>query len=325
MKTNLKLFVLSAMSAYSLNISAQNNVGIGTETPDATAILELNSSTQGMLVPRMSTAERSAITTPADALLVYDTDVECFFFYKTSTGWQDMCSGTGTVGPEGPQGPAGPAGPQGPIGLTGPQGPQGAQGAQGPAGATGSAGPQGPIGLTGPAGATGPAGPQGPIGLTGPSGATGATGPAGPVGPQGPAGVTNMNGVNLTSSRTISSASWTAVAGMSYTFTATSTTAIVMFSASGYGYTESMAFVQFRIRNGATPLGSTNTKIQSYDDLTGTVTPWSCSFTRYLTGLTVGVTYTISVDGQRNGIYGTYDAVIDPAVDGHHMTVSVIQ
>lgn len=289
MKTNLKLFVLGALSVYSMNISAQNNVGIGTETPDATAILELKSSTQGMLVPRMTTVERSAITTPADALLVYDTDVECFFFYKTSSGWQDMCSGSGTVGPEGP------AGPQGPIGLTGPAGATGPQGAQGPAGA------QGPIGLTGPAG------------------------PTGPTGPQGPAGVTNMNGVNLTDSRTISTATWSAVAGMSYTFTATSTTAIVMFSASGYGYTESMAFVQFRLRNGATPLGGTNTKIQSYDDVTGTVTPWSCSFSRYLTGLTVGVTYTISVDGQRNGIYGTYDAIVDPALDGHHMTVSVIQ
>ena len=134
-----------------------------------------------------------------------------------------------------------------------------------------------------------------------------------------------MNGVNLTTSRTINTPAWTAVAGMTYTFTATTTSAIVMFSASGYGYTNSMAYVQFRIRNGATAIGSTQTKIQSYDDLTGTITPWCCSFTRYLTGLTVGATYTISVDGQRNGIYGTLDAIVDPAQPGHHMTVSVIQ
>ena len=134
-----------------------------------------------------------------------------------------------------------------------------------------------------------------------------------------------MNGVTLTTSRTINTTAWTPVAGMTFTFTATTTSAMILFSASGYGYTNSMSFVQFRIRNGAASIGNTQTKIQSYDDVTGTVTPWCCSFTRYLTGLTVGATYTISVDGQRNGIFGTYDAIVDPAQAGHHMSVSVIQ
>jgi hypothetical protein len=182
--------------------------------------------------------------------------------------------------------------------------------------------------LTGPAGATGAAGavgPQGPIGLTGPAGAVGPQGPQGIQGPAGTNGTTYMNGVTLGASHTVNTAAWANVPGMTFSFTAQTTSALVVFSASGYGFTNSMAFVQFRIRNGATTLGTTQTKIQSYDDVTGTVTPWSCSYTRYITGLTVGTSYTLSVQGQRNGILGTYDAVINPALDGHHMSISVVQ
>lgn len=118
------------------------------------------------------------------------------------------------------------------------------------------------------------------------------------------------------------------VAGMSVSFTATKTTALVVFSASGFGYTNSMSFVQFRIRNTTTAsnIGGTNTKIQSYDDTRGTITPWSCTFTKLMTGLTPGTTYTLQVQALRDGIYGTYDAAIFCASnpDSHHMTLNVI-
>lgn len=48
------------------NGKAQNNVGIGTNTPDASSVLELQSTTQGVLVPRMTTAQRTAIAAPAN-------------------------------------------------------------------------------------------------------------------------------------------------------------------------------------------------------------------------------------------------------------------
>ncbi len=205
MKTKLKYIVLGVIGLTTFSLSAQNNVGIGTATPDNTAILELQSSTQGILVPRMTTVQRLAIVGPAEALLVYDTNVDCFFFFKSPAGWQDMCGGTGTPGP------AGPAGPQGPIGLPGTPGAAGATGPQGPQGLLGPNGPAGPIGPVGPAGATGPAGPlgpngpagpvgpAGPAGATGPAGPLGPNGPAGPVGPAGPAGTNGTNGTNGTS------------------------------------------------------------------------------------------------------------------------------
>ena len=61
------------------NMSAQ--VGIGTITPHASSVLELSSTTQGMLTPRMTTAQRVAIASPADGLMVYDTDLKAFHYY----------------------------------------------------------------------------------------------------------------------------------------------------------------------------------------------------------------------------------------------------
>jgi hypothetical protein len=64
-------------------------VGIGTTTPNASSILDLTSSTQGMLTPRMTTAQRIAIVSPADGLMVYDTDLKSFFHFDTSISTWD--------------------------------------------------------------------------------------------------------------------------------------------------------------------------------------------------------------------------------------------
>ena len=52
----------------------QGDVGIGTVAPDPSAILELNSTTKGFLMPRMTEAQRNAIVAPATGLQVYNTD-----------------------------------------------------------------------------------------------------------------------------------------------------------------------------------------------------------------------------------------------------------
>ena len=48
-------------------------VGVGTISPAATALLDLNSTAKGFLPPRMTTAQRDAITSPAEGLVVYNT------------------------------------------------------------------------------------------------------------------------------------------------------------------------------------------------------------------------------------------------------------
>lgn len=48
-------------------------VGIGTMTPDTSALLELSSNSKGLLIPRMTTASVNSLQHPAKGLMVYDT------------------------------------------------------------------------------------------------------------------------------------------------------------------------------------------------------------------------------------------------------------
>ena len=57
------------------------NVGIGTSTPNASAITEMSSTTQGFLKPVMTTAQRDAIATPADGLEIFNTSTAKMNFY----------------------------------------------------------------------------------------------------------------------------------------------------------------------------------------------------------------------------------------------------
>jgi hypothetical protein len=69
-------------------VSFQNqNTGIGTSNPVASAKLEVTSTTQGFLPPRMTNAQRIAIATPAVGLCVYCTDVVEGLYINKSTGW----------------------------------------------------------------------------------------------------------------------------------------------------------------------------------------------------------------------------------------------
>ncbi|WP_222166732.1 hypothetical protein [Edaphocola aurantiacus] len=64
-------------------LTAQNNLGIGTASPSASAKLDVSSTTQGLLTPRMTQAQRNAISSPATGLLIYQTDnTPGFYFYN---------------------------------------------------------------------------------------------------------------------------------------------------------------------------------------------------------------------------------------------------
>jgi len=62
-------------------------VGIGTTSPDASAILDIASTSKGVVFPRMTSAQRTSISSPTTGLIVYQTDAtEGLYIYK-STGW----------------------------------------------------------------------------------------------------------------------------------------------------------------------------------------------------------------------------------------------
>ncbi len=73
-----------------LNAQTNKNVGIGTTTPDPSAVLDITSTDKGVLIPRMSSVQRTAINTPASGLMVYDTDSLCFFYYNNFV-WTSLC------------------------------------------------------------------------------------------------------------------------------------------------------------------------------------------------------------------------------------------
>ena len=82
------------------------NVGINDTgaTPDASAALDVRSTKRGILVPRMTKAQRDAITSPATSLLIYQTDNTPGFYYYTGSAWtgiggtdNDWTVGSGNV------------------------------------------------------------------------------------------------------------------------------------------------------------------------------------------------------------------------------------
>ncbi|WP_124635585.1 hypothetical protein [Taibaiella sp. KBW10] len=71
-------------------VKAQNNIGIGTGSPNASAKLDISSTTQGLLAPRMTLSQRGAISSPATGLLIFQTDNTPGFYYYTGSAWQYM-------------------------------------------------------------------------------------------------------------------------------------------------------------------------------------------------------------------------------------------
>lgn len=59
-------------------------VGIGTSTPHASAILDLSFTNKGILFPRLTTAQRNAISNPATGLLIYNSEVNVLQVYDGS-------------------------------------------------------------------------------------------------------------------------------------------------------------------------------------------------------------------------------------------------
>ena len=80
----LPIFVLLQMCLYA-------QVGIGTATPAASSQLEVTSTTKGFLPPRMTTAQRDAIVSPATGLVIFNTTTNSLET-KNSSGWVALSS-----------------------------------------------------------------------------------------------------------------------------------------------------------------------------------------------------------------------------------------
>ena len=77
---------------FAVNLCAGQNVGINQPNPDPSALLELTSDSMGLLIPRMTTVLRDAISNPAESLLIFNTTTECFEFYYDGSWYELGCA-----------------------------------------------------------------------------------------------------------------------------------------------------------------------------------------------------------------------------------------
>lgn len=82
--TNTAFQVLDNAHLPLLKISSAGNIGIGTSSPQA--ILDITSTTSGILIPRITTTQKNAITTPIESELLYDSSLHSFNYYD-GTNW----------------------------------------------------------------------------------------------------------------------------------------------------------------------------------------------------------------------------------------------
>jgi hypothetical protein len=72
-----------------MRITSAGNVGIGTTTPDAAALLDVASTTAGFLPPRMTGTQRDAISTPPNGLMIYNTTTDKLQV-RAAGSWVDL-------------------------------------------------------------------------------------------------------------------------------------------------------------------------------------------------------------------------------------------
>lgn len=70
---------------------SQNNMGIGTPTPDASALLDLSATDKGFLPPRLTTVQKLAIPNPATGLLVFDISTNSFWYFNGVIWVEALC------------------------------------------------------------------------------------------------------------------------------------------------------------------------------------------------------------------------------------------
>ena len=86
---------MALLMNFSFQLHGQN-VGIGTSSPEASAKLDISSTSMGFLPPRMTYAQRNMISAPASGLMVYCMDCGIYGehqFYN-GTAWSNMVGGT---------------------------------------------------------------------------------------------------------------------------------------------------------------------------------------------------------------------------------------
>ena len=82
------IIIVVKINAQTNTFPSNGKVGIGTTKPNASSLLEIKSTNKGLLIPRMTQAQRNAIASPANGLLIYQTDNTKGFYYFDGSAWK---------------------------------------------------------------------------------------------------------------------------------------------------------------------------------------------------------------------------------------------
>jgi hypothetical protein len=84
--------IITFLATFLLTLSTFAQIGINTVSPDASAALDITSTTGGLLVPRMTETQRDAISPAATGLMIYQTDGTAGFYYYNGSSWEGYYS-----------------------------------------------------------------------------------------------------------------------------------------------------------------------------------------------------------------------------------------
>lgn len=70
--------------------TAKAQIGFGTTSPDPSAVVHIQDTAKGLLIPRMTAAQKNALPNPAKGLMIFQTDSTEGFYYYTGTMWIGM-------------------------------------------------------------------------------------------------------------------------------------------------------------------------------------------------------------------------------------------
>jgi hypothetical protein len=88
--------VFTLLAAVLLTATTYAQIGINNENPDASAALDITSTTGGLLIPRMTETQRDAISPAATGLMIYQTDGTVGFYYYNGSSWAEVAATSAT-------------------------------------------------------------------------------------------------------------------------------------------------------------------------------------------------------------------------------------
>lgn len=88
----MRKIIFSFLIFYASSLSAQ--IGIGTSSPENSAILDVSAANKGLLLPRLTSAQRTAIASPANGLHVFDITTNSLWYFKGSVWINSVAAGS---------------------------------------------------------------------------------------------------------------------------------------------------------------------------------------------------------------------------------------